>query len=100
VPAIHYFNISDNRRQRICFDCILVNMEGWEVQAPKVAQAQPDRVFAVTRFAQLPTIMWIVEMELQRDGTPIGCFRKVPSGVMPGAFFERLFPTEVEELLL
>jgi hypothetical protein len=74
-------------------------MEGREVHAPKVAQAWPDRVFAVTRFAQLPTIMWIVEMELQRDGTPTGCFRKVPSGVMPSAFYERLFPTEDEELL-
>jgi hypothetical protein len=57
MPAIHYFNISDSRRQCICFDFILVNMEGREVQAPKVAQARPNQVFAVTRFAQLPTIM-------------------------------------------
>jgi hypothetical protein len=99
VPAVYYFNISDSRRQCICFDFILVNMEGREVQAPKVVQAGPDRVFAVTRFAQLPTIMWIVEVELQRDGTPTGCFRKVPSGVMPGEFYERLFPTEDEALL-
>jgi hypothetical protein len=31
VPAIHYFNISDSRRQCICFNFILVNIEGREV---------------------------------------------------------------------
>ena len=99
IPAIYYFNISDSRRQALCFDFILVNMAGREVQAPKVVQAGADKVFAVTRYAQLPTIMWVVEVELQVDGTPTGCYRKVPCGVMPCEFYEQLFPTEDEALL-
>lgn len=99
IPAIYYFNISDSRRQCLCFDFILINMAGREVQAPKVVQAGPAQVFAVTRYAQLPTIMWIVEVELQPDGTPTGSFLKVPCGVMPAKFYEMLFPTEDEALL-
>jgi hypothetical protein len=99
VPAIYYFNISDSSKQCLCFDFILLNMAVREVQAPKVVQAGPDRVFAITRYAQLPTIMWIVEVELQPDGTPTGCFRKIPCGVMPCEFYEQLFPTEDEALL-
>ncbi|KAG0601560.1 hypothetical protein M758_11G121600 [Ceratodon purpureus] len=99
VPAIYYFNISDSRRQCLCFDFNLVNMAGREIQAPKVVQAGPDRVFAITRFAQLPTIIWMVEVELHPDGTPTGSYRKIHCGVMPGHFYELLFPTEDEALL-
>ena len=99
VPAIYYFNISHNRRQCLCFDFTLVNMAGRQVQPPKVVQAGPDRVFAVTRYAQIPTIIWIVEVNLQPDGTPAGTYKKVPRGVMPSVYYQKLFPTEEEALL-
>ncbi|XP_073396658.1 uncharacterized protein [Physcomitrium patens] len=50
IPAIYYFNISDSRRQRLCFDFTLINVASRQVQAPKVVQAGPFRVFAVTSF--------------------------------------------------
>ena len=99
VPAIYYFNISDSRKQCLCFDFILVNIAGREVQPPKVVQAGPFQVFAVTRYAQLPTILWLVEVELQPDGTPTGTYKKVPCGVMPSAFYQKLFPSAIEGLL-
>lgn len=98
IPAIYYFNISDKRRQCLCFDFILVNIAGRQVQPPKVVQAGPLQVYAATRYAQLPTILWLVEVELQPDGTPSGTFKKVPCGVMPSAFYQKLFPSAEEAL--
>lgn len=99
LPAVYYFNISDARRQCLCFDFTLIMMAGREVQPPKVVQAGPAQVYAVTRYAALPTIIWLVEVELQPDGTPTGSYGKVPYGVMPSKFYQRLFPTEDEALL-
>lgn len=98
IPAVYYFNISDKRRQCLCFEFILVNIASRMVQAPKVVQAGPFQVFAATRYAQLPTILWLVEVELQPDGTPTGSYKKVPCGVMPSAFFQKMFPTAKEAL--
>lgn len=99
IPAIYYFNISASRRRCLCFDFILVNIETREVQPPKVVQAGPFQVFAVTRYAQLPTILLLVEVELQPEGIPTGTYKKVPFGVMPSAFYQKLFHSEAEALL-
>ncbi|KAG0564098.1 hypothetical protein KC19_8G082500 [Ceratodon purpureus] len=98
IPAIYYFNVSNSRKQCLCFDFILVNIAGRNVQPPKVVQAGPFQVYAVTRYAQLPTILWLVEVELQPDGTPTGAYKKVPCGVMPSAFYQKLFPSAAEAL--
>ncbi|XP_073385158.1 uncharacterized protein [Physcomitrium patens] len=99
IPAIYYFNISDSKRQCMCFDFKLDYMAGREVQPPKVLQAGPTQVFAVTRYATIPTIIWIVEVELHPDGMPTGKYKKVPGGVMPSLLYLRLFPSEDEALL-
>lgn len=98
-PAIYYFNISDSKRQALGFDFDLIAFAHREVQPPKVVQAGPSQVYAATRYAALPTIIWLVEVELQPDGTPTGLYNKVPYGVMPSLFYQRLFPTEDEALL-
>ena len=99
IPAVYYFNISDNRKQCLCFDFILLNIASRQIQPPKVVQAGPHKVFAVTRYAQIPTIIWLVEVVLQADGTPTGTFSKIPYGVMPSAYYQKLFPSAAEALL-
>jgi hypothetical protein len=99
IPAIYYFNISHNRKQSLCFDFSLVNIAGRPIQAPKVVQAGGHRVFAATRYVQIPTIIWLVEVLLHNDGTPTGTYQTLPNGVMPTIFFKTLFPSEREALL-
>nr|XP_024400381.1 uncharacterized protein LOC112294316 [Physcomitrium patens]PNR35642.1 hypothetical protein PHYPA_021492 [Physcomitrium patens] len=90
TPCVYYFNISDHAKMKKLIIPFFISdpPRSMPLEAPKVVQAGPLRIFATTRATVAAITVYVVEMVLDEHEQAFQKFKVVAT--MPRKFYHRL----------